>query len=81
MPMIDFEQLPREDSLLRRVDSEDGVEFVADLGPGHSDATVDVVDGTAIVMLGEEQYDLDLPEGDLEAFIRNGVLTISTEDS
>lgn len=78
--MIDFEQLPQDDSRIRRVDREDGEEFVVDLGPV-DDAAVDVVDGTAIVVVGDDQYDLDLPQDDAEAFIRNGVLTVTTEDS
>lgn len=67
-----------EDVGMRRYDYEDGVVIAADLGP-ETDADVDVVDGTAIVVRGDETYDLDLPEGDARALINNGVLTVEVE--
>lgn len=78
--MIDTDQLPQEDSRIRMVDRGDDEAFVVDLGPT-GDATVDVVGDTAIVVADGQQYDLDLPRRDAEAFIRNGVLTVTTEDS
>jgi len=37
---------------------------------------------TAIVVSGSEQYDLAVPAGDAQAFIKNGVLTVEvTSDS
>lgn len=59
---------------MTRVEDDDRVELVADFGPG-TDVAVDVVDETAIVVAGDEQYDIDVPE-DAQAFITNGVLTI-----
>jgi len=52
----------------------DRSELVADFGPA-TDATVDVVGETVIVVAGDEQYEIDV-EGEAQAFIRNGVLTI-----
>jgi len=78
--MNDFEQLPRDGSQLRAVERGDGVEYVADLGPA-ADAAVDVVGDTAIVVAGGDQHEIVVPDGASEAFIRNGVLTISTEDT
>lgn len=63
------------DATLRRYEYDDGVVVAGDLGPERG-ATVDVVDDTAIVVAGDEEYDVDLPAGDAEAFIHNGVLTI-----
>lgn len=64
------------DAPLRRYDYDDGsVVFAADVGVA-DDASVDVVDGTAIVVVGGEQYDFEVPDGEARAFIRNGVLTI-----
>lgn len=63
------------DATLRRYEYDDDVVFAGDLGPERQ-ATVDVVDDTAIVVAGDDQYDVDLPAGDAEAFIHNGVLTI-----
>lgn len=64
-----------ETASLRRYEYDDGVVFAGDLGRG-SDAMVDVVDDTAIVAVDDDEYDLDLPSGDAQAFIHNGVLTI-----
>lgn len=62
---------------VRRYEYEDGEVLAADFGHA-ADATVDVVDGTAIVVVGDEQYDVDL-DGDANAFINNGVLTIEVD--
>ena len=52
--------------------------LAADVGAA-ADATVDVVDGTAVVVADDGQYEFDLPAGDAEAFIRNGVLTVEVQ--
>jgi len=72
--MTDQQQLVG-DAPLRQYEYDDAVVLAADLGVV-GDATVDVVDGTAIVVVGDEQYDFDVPAGEPRAFIRNGVLTI-----
>jgi len=58
----------------RTVEYDDRTEFVADFGPG-VDAAVDVVDGTAIVVVGDDQYEFAVEAG-AEVFMSNGVLTI-----
>ena len=63
------------EAMVRRYDYDDRTVMVADLGPA-VDASVDVVDGTAIVVAGEDQHEIDLPEGEVRAFNRNGVVTI-----
>ncbi|WP_435193888.1 DUF7127 family protein [Natronomonas sp. EA1] len=63
------------DVLARRYDYEDTTVFVADLG-ATDDASVDVVDGTAIIVIGDEQYELELPGGEARASINNGVVTV-----
>lgn len=67
------------DAITRRYEYDDRSVIAADFGTV-GDASVDVVDGTAIVVMdteeGERQAELDLPEGDAQAFIKNGVLTI-----
>lgn len=62
----------------RRFEYEDRTQYVVDLGAG-ADVSVDVVDGTAIVVVDEEQYDVSVP-GDAQAFMTNGVLTIEVEE-
>ena len=59
----------------RRYDYEDRMVIAADFGPGAA-PTVDVVDGTVIVVAGDDQREFDVPEGTVETFTRNGVVTI-----
>lgn len=63
------------DAPLRRYDYDDEVVLAADLGTV-GEATVEVVDGTAIVVVDDEQHDFEVPADDARAFIRNGVLTV-----
>jgi hypothetical protein len=62
---------------VRRYEYDDGAVLAADFGPA-ADAAVDVVDGTVIVVLGDEQHDIDVA-GASNAFISNGVLTIEVD--
>ncbi|MFB6087872.1 MAG: hypothetical protein ABEJ85_05070 [Haloarculaceae archaeon] len=75
--MVAIEQLD-DDVGSARHEYDDVTVFAADFGPDRS-ATVDVVDGTAIVLADGEQYDIDLPGEDARAFMKNGVLTIEVE--
>ena len=63
----------------RRYEYDDEEVLVADLGVS-GEATVDVLDDAAIVVFEDEddsrQVELELPNGEAEAFITNGVLTI-----
>ncbi|AGN00971.1 hypothetical protein L593_05110 [Salinarchaeum sp. Harcht-Bsk1] len=68
-----------DDRSVHSVRRDGGQTVVADFGPGAGDASVDVVGDTAIVMHGEEQTDIDLPEPVARAFMENGVLTIELE--
>lgn len=78
--MNELQDLKQFDRPVRTVQTDDGVRHVVDLGPGTSGA-VDVVGDTVLVVLADEQYELSVTEGDAQAFIRNGVLTIDVEDS
>jgi hypothetical protein len=68
-----------DDVALRRETTDDGATLVADFGPGAA-VSVDVVEGTAIVVLqteeGEEQREFEVPAGTAEAFTNNGVVTV-----
>jgi hypothetical protein len=66
-----------DDVGLSRHEYDDEVVFAADFGPEH-DASVDVLDDTVIVVVGDEQYELEIEEG-ARAFIKNGVLTIEVD--
>lgn len=65
-----------DDTPVRQFEYDDRVVLAADVGLG--DASVDVVGDTVIVVRGDEQYELTLPEGDGDATatINNGVLTV-----
>ena len=77
---MNTEQQLFDETPLRRFEYDDDVVLAADMGPAE-DASVDVVDGTVIVVAGTEQYERELPgHGDAQAFINNGVLTIELSD-
>jgi hypothetical protein len=73
--MTDQQRFLENDEPVRRYDYADRTVFAADLGPG-AEGDVDVVDGTAIVVVDEEQYEFDVPARDAQAFIKNGVVTV-----
>jgi len=73
---------------LRRIDDDKGIVreydygdehlIVVDFGAGYGDATIDIVDDTAIVVVGnDEQFEFDLPTDAADARANNGVLTIT----
>jgi hypothetical protein len=61
---------------LQRYDYADATLLVADLGLSAGEASVDVVDGTAIVVTRDRQREFDLPTREATATINNGVFTI-----
>ena len=82
---MNIDQPAEEDGrVVREYSYGDDVVIAADLGPSVADADVDVLADTAIVVTGagedEPQVELDLPEGDAEVFIKNGVLTIELKE-
>lgn len=72
------QQFADPEAVLRRYEYDDGVVLVADVGT--NTGSVDVVDGTAIIVAGQEQYEIDLPEGTPRAFMKNGVVTIEMDE-
>lgn len=75
-----LEQLARDDGrMVRQYEYDDEEVLAIDFGARNGDASVDVADGTVIVVLGtDEQRELELPPGaeNAQAFMKNGVLTI-----
>ncbi|WP_424004629.1 DUF7127 family protein [Haloarcula salina] len=76
---MNSEQQLFDETPLRRFEYDDSVVLAADVGPA-TDATVDVVDGTVIVVADGQQYEQDIPAGDARAFIKHGVLTIELSE-
>ncbi|WP_254535182.1 DUF7127 family protein [Halomarina litorea] len=73
--MSSQQRFVESDGPISRYDYDDTVVFAIDLGSA-SDAHVDVVDGTVMLVVGDQQYEFEVPEGDAEAFIKNGVVTV-----
>ena len=69
-----------QDRFVRRYEYDEDTVIAVDLGVETADASVDIIDGTAIVVIetpeGERQEEFDLPDDDARAFMRNGILTI-----
>ncbi|MEY7848186.1 Hsp20/alpha crystallin family protein [Natrarchaeobius sp. A-rgal3] len=65
---------------VRRYQYDDSSVVAVDFGP-KTDPTVDLVDGTVIVVLEDDQFELELPGAatDAHTFIKNGVLTVEVE--
>ncbi|MFB6164141.1 MAG: hypothetical protein ABEJ31_03185 [Haloarculaceae archaeon] len=78
------EQFVEQVGPVSRYEYGDGtVVLAADMGVGHETA-VDVVDGTVIVVVDDEQYEFELPgdeerDTDAQAFMENGVLTVEVK--
>jgi hypothetical protein len=74
----------KQDAVVGRYDYGDERVLVADLGAAEDEGTIDVVDGTVILVLeGEDeavQHEFEAPEGTVEkALINNGVVTVEVE--
>ncbi|GGM53759.1 hypothetical protein J2752_000552 [Halarchaeum rubridurum] len=70
--------------LVERYDYDGETVVVADTSFADERVSVDVVDGTAIVVVagddGDAQHEIDLPEGEVaRAFINNGVVTVEVK--
>jgi hypothetical protein len=65
------------DGPVRHYDYDDESVLVADFGV--VDGSVDVVDGTAIVVVDDEQHEFSIPAGTNRAIMNNGVVTIEVE--
>jgi len=77
-----LEQFTRNEGKVARQYEYDGCSVLAvDIGAERESASVDTVDNTVIVVVENEQYEFELPDGadDAHTFIKNGVLTVEME--
>ncbi|GAB3027140.1 DUF7127 family protein [Natronobiforma cellulositropha] len=77
-----LEKLTRDSGhLVRQYTYGDERVLAIDFGASGQEASVDVADGTVIVVLEDDQYEFDLPDETDEAhtFMKNGVLSIELE--
>lgn len=65
------------DGPVRQYEYGDETVLVADFGP--VSGSVDVVDGTAIVVVDGEQHEFSVPAGAARAVMNNGVVSIEVE--
>lgn len=65
------------DGLVRQYEYDDGTVLVADFGA--VSGSVDVVDGTAIVVVDGEQHEFSVPDGTDRAVMNNGIVTVEVE--
>ena len=79
--MNDYSQSARGDvdGVVRQYEYERESVVVADFGG--VDGSVDVVDGTAIVVVGDEHHEFEVPPGASRAVMNNGVVTVELEDT
>ena len=79
-----LEQLARDTGqMVRQYEYDDSEVVAVDFGTEKAGASVDVVDGSVIVVFADEQREFDLPAdaADAQAFMKNGVLTIELEET
>ncbi|WP_255149397.1 DUF7127 family protein [Halorarius halobius] len=67
-----------DDAIARRYDYDEVTVLVADFGADR-DGSVDLVGETAIVVVGDEEYEFEVPEGVARASMTNGVVTIEVK--
>ncbi len=75
--MAEISRSVLDDGVVRRYDYDDESVIVADFG--HVDGSVDLVDGTAIVVADGDQHEIDVPAGASRAFMNNGIVTVEVE--
>jgi hypothetical protein len=77
--MIDEQRFVDEDVVGRQYEYDGRTTLVADFGAS-VDGSVDLVGDTAIVVVGDDQYEFEVPAGVVvRASMNNGVLTVEVE--
>ena len=71
--------LSASSALVESYEYDDRTVIAIDLGPD-TDPVVDVVDGTAILIVDGEQREFDLPEEAVQAVNSNGVVTFEVDE-
>lgn len=66
----------QRDAIVREYDYDDTAIVVADFGPEVGEVSIDIVDETALVVAGDEQFEFELSDDVEEVSTENGVLTI-----
>lgn len=69
-------EVDQQEAIIREYEYDDATTITVDFGPEASDISVDIVDGTAIVVVDGEQFEFELSDDTDKIAIKNGVLTI-----
>lgn len=69
-------EVDQQEAIIRKYEYDDATTITVDFGPEASDISVDIVDGTAIVVVDGEQFEFELSDDTDKIAIKNGVLTI-----
>jgi hypothetical protein len=75
--MVAISQSVGGDAVVRRHEYDNETVIVADFG--HVEGTVDVVDGTVIVVADGDNHEFDVPADASRAFMTNGIVTVEVE--
>lgn len=66
----------RDDVTITTREYDDEQVIAVDFGPTGDEPSLDVVDETAIVVVGDQQFEFDVPADANEVTVNDGVLTI-----
>jgi hypothetical protein len=66
----------RKEAVIREYEDDHTTAIAADFGPEAGDISTDIVGCTAIVVVGDDQFEFELPDDVREITTNNGVLTI-----
>lgn len=69
-------EVDQQEAIIRKYEYDDATTITVDFGPEASDISVDIVDGTAIVVVDGEQFEFELSDDTDKIATKNGVLTI-----
>lgn len=69
-------EVDQQEAIIREYEYDDATTITVDFGPEASDISVDIVDGTAIVVVDGEQFEFELSDDTDKIATKNGVLTI-----
>jgi hypothetical protein len=72
-----LQHIDEENGIVREYDYGGDHVIAIDFGEGYGDATIDIVGDTAIVVVEDDEFEVDLPTDASEVTANNGVLTIT----
>jgi hypothetical protein len=79
--MAETQRFAERDVVARQYHYADGDVLAFDLGAGTAGA-VDVVDGTLLLVVDDEQFEMTLPDGrPAQATINNGIVTVEMHET